>query len=133
MTDRNYEFLTGVPYVPTGNRQKDRQNMRLKQKLEEQILAACKTNQMAQAAFDMGYNQGLHRGTEFSLKDGYAAALLAMKDLGKFGKKRSNRLLKRIDWYVVNRLTTEQLIDEVFERVGVKIDFAEPFERVVDC
>lgn len=126
------DILPGAPLPYTPNRQQHRQNMRLKQKLEDKILAACKANPMTQAAYDMGYNQGLQRGCEFSLKDGYAAALLAMQDLGRYGKKRGRRLLKRIDWYVINRLTTEELVDEVLARIGVKIDFAEPFERVVE-
>lgn len=125
-------ILPGAPLPYTPNRQQHRHNMRLKQKLEEKILAACRANPMTKAAYDMGYNQGLQRGCEFSLKDGYAAALLAMKDLGRYGKKRGKRLLKKIDWYVINRLTTEELVDEVLARIGVKIDFAEPFERVVD-
>lgn len=126
-------ILPGAPIPYTGSRQRDRQNQRLKQKLEEKILAACRANPMTKAAYDMGYNQGLQRGCEFSLKDGYAAALLAMQDLGRYGRKRGKRLLKRIDWYVINRLTTEELVDEVLARIGVKIDFAEPFERVVDA
>lgn len=131
-TSTGFEILPGAPLPLTGVRQQDKHNLRIKEKMEAMILSACKTSPMTQAAYNMGYNQGMQRGAEFSLKDGYAAAILAMQDLGRYGKKRGNRLLKRIDWYVVNRLTTEELVDEVLARVGVKIDFEEPFERVVD-
>lgn len=126
------DILPGAPLIPTGNRQQDRKNRRYQEKLEEKILAACKANPMVQSAFDMGYNQGLSRGCEFSLKDAYAATLLAANEVYKFGKKRNNRLVKKADEIVVNRLTTEDLVDEVFRRFGIMIDFREPFDRVVE-
>ena len=130
--DLEVDILPGAPLPPSNNRQQDRKNQRLKQKLEEKILAACRSNPLTQSAYDMGYNQGLQRGCEFSLKDAYAASLLAANEVYRFGKKRNRRLLKAIDRIVINRMTTEDLIDEVFQRFGIRIDFSEPFERVVD-
>ena len=132
MTDSYDDILPGAPLVPTGNRQLDRKRARIKADMEDRIRKSFKVNHMAEAAYSMGYNEGLKRGTEFSLKDGYAAALLAMKEIGKYGSQRSRRLLKAIDEIVVNRLTTEELIDEVFERLGVRINFSDPFDRIME-
>ena len=126
------ESLPGVPLVPTGNRQMDRQNARLKQKMEDKIRSACKANAVTQSAYDMGYNEGLRRGLEFGMKDAYAAAILAAHDLERYDRKHNKRLLHRIDWYIINRLTTEELVEQALREAGVKVDFADPFERVVD-
>lgn len=131
--DRDPEILPGAPLPLTGYRQRDRENARKKGKMESSILSVCKKNPMAQAAFDMGYNQGLQKGCEFSLKDAYAASLLAANEVYRFGRKRNKRLLKKTDEIVVHRLTTEELIDEVFERFGIRIDFNAPFDRVEDA
>ncbi len=124
------DLLPGAPLPMTGIRQQDRKRQRLLQEMEKRILDHCKADYMAQAAYNMGYNQGLQRGNEFSLKDAYAAALLAMRELCRYGKKRGRRLLKKMDEIVINRLLTEDLIDQVFAEMGVRIDFAAPFDRV---
>lgn len=133
MSETRSSVLPGVPLPLSGNRQQDRQNQRLKQKLEEKILAACRSNPLTQSAYDMGWNLGLQRGLEFGMKDAYAAAILAMHDIAKYGRKRNKRLLRRIDWYIINRLTTEDLVEQALREAGVKIDFTDPFERVVDA
>ncbi len=124
------DILPGAPLAPTGNRQLDRKRRRALEEMETRILNACKADFLCQAAYNMGFNKGLQRGGEFSLKDAYAAALLAANEVYRFGKKRNGRLLKAMDTIVVNRLTTEDLIDEVLKRFGIKIDFADPFDRV---
>lgn len=124
------DLLPGAPLQMTGNRQYDRKRKRMLEEMETRIENACKADYLCQAAYNMGFNRGLQRGNEFALKDGYAAALLAASEVYRFGNKRNGRLLKAMDTIVVNRLTTEDLIDEVFRRFGIKIDFADPFDRV---
>ena len=130
MLDEYDDLLPGAPLPMTGNRQYDRKRKRMLEEMETRIENACKADYLCQAAYNMGFNRGLQRGNEFALKDGYAAALLAANEVYRFGKKRNGRLLKAMDAIVVNRLTTEELIDEVFRRFGIKIDFADPFDRV---
>ena len=124
------DLLPGAPLPMTGNRQYDRKRKRMLEEMETRIENACKADYLCQAAYNMGFNRGLQRGNEFALKDGYAAALLAASEVYRFGKKRNGRLLKAMDAIVVNRLTTEELIDEALQKAGVEINFAEPFERV---
>ena len=124
------DLLPGAPLPMTGNRQYDRKRKRMLEEMETRIENACKADYLCQAAYNMGFNRGLQRGNECALKDGYAAALLAANEVYRFGMKRNGRLLKAMDTIVVNRLTTEDLIDEVLRRFGIKIDFADPFDRV---
>ena len=113
-------------------RQQSRQEARQQAKLDAKVKAACKTNPMMQAAYTAGYNDGAQFAVRCTIKDCYAAALLAMRDLGGYGEKRGKRLLRKIDEIVVNRLTTEDLMDEALQKVGVRINFRDPFDRVED-
>lgn len=114
----------------TMTRQQARQQERLEKKLAEKVEAFRKTNPMAETTYQHGFNAGWEAAVKFVIKDCYAAAALAMHDISRFGTIRNRRLLKMMDYYVVNRLTTEELIDEALQKAGVEINFAEPFERV---
>lgn len=103
---------------------------RIQEELESKIRAACKTNPMTESAYNMGYNEGMQRGLRFMAKDCYCAALLAMRDIDKYGHKRGLRLLKVMDDIIVTRLTTEELIDKLLEEMRIDFDFDEPFDRV---
>lgn len=116
----------------TMTRQQARQQERAEQKIREKVEAFRAVNPMAETTYQQGFKAGWDAATRFVIKDCYAAAALAMHDIGRFGTKRNRRLLKKIDDYVVNRLTTEDLIDEALQNAGVEINFAEPFERVGD-
>lgn len=111
-------------------RQMSRKEARQQAKLDAKIAAAMKTNPIVQAAYNKGWNEGSQHGVRFTIKDCYAAALLAMNRLGNYGHNGGMKLMSMMDEIVVNRLTTEELIDEVFRRFGIKIDFADPFDRV---
>ena len=116
--------------MTTMTRQQSRQEARQQAKLDAKIKAACKTNPMMQAAYTAGYNEGSQFAVRCTIKDCYAAALLAIRKLEGYGEKRGKRFLREIDDIVVNRLTTEDLMDEALASVGVRINFREPFDRV---
>lgn len=116
----------------TMTRQQARQQERAEQKIKEKVAAFRAVNPMAETTFQQGFKEGWDAATRFVIKDCYAAAALAMHDIMRFGTKRNLRLLKKIDYYVVNRLTTEELINDALQKAGVEINFAEPFERVGD-
>lgn len=82
---------------------------------------------MADDVWRQGYNAGLRAGSEFVIKDCYAAAVLALHDLEGYGTKRNTRFLQVMDGYIVNSLSTEEIIDEALQRAGVSINFREPF------
>ena len=117
----------------TMTRQQMRQQERMEKKIAEKVAAFRATNPMAETTYKQGFSAGWEAAVKFVIKDCYAAAALAMHDLSKYGTVRNRRLLKRMDYYVVNRLTTEEIIDEALQKAGVEINFAEPFERVQEA
>lgn len=82
--------------------------------------------------YDEGYHNGFNEASSPVMRTCYAAALLAVIDLYGFGHKRCKDVLSRMDYHVVNTLASQEAIQEVFDRVGVKIVFYDPFERVQD-
>lgn len=103
---------------------------RIQEELEAKIRAACKTSPMTESAYNMGYNEGMQRGIRFSMKDCYCAALLAMRDISRYGHKRGLRLLKVMDNIILTRLTTEELIDKLMDEMGIVFEFDDPFDRI---
>lgn len=124
------EIKPGAPLPLTGNRQQDRRMKRIQEDLEAKIRAACKTSPMTESAYQMGYNEGMQRGLRFMAKDCYCAALLAMRDISRYGHKRGLRLLKVMDNIIITRLTTEELIDKLLDEMGIVFDFDDPFDRI---
>lgn len=81
---------------------------------------------------DKAYNRGVNDGIDFAMRLCYAAALLGANDAFGFGHKRGNALLHAMDYHVVYSLTSDEAIDEVFRRMGLKINFKEPLDRIVE-
>ena len=59
-----------------------------------------------------------------------AAVLLAAQEVYGFGHKRAWRLLKRADEIICTTLDSEEIIREVWERMGLEINFREGVERI---
>ena len=68
----------------------------------------------------------IHKCLSFLL----AAVLLAAQEVYGFGHKRAWRLLKRVDEIVCTALDSEEVIREVWERMGLEINFREGVERI---
>ena len=60
----------------------------------------------------------------------FAAVLLAAQEVYGFGHKRAWRLLKRVDEIVCTALSSEEVIREVWERMGLEINFREGIDRI---
>lgn len=108
-------------------RQQKRAQERAEAKLLKRGAALRAKNPLADDVWRQGYNAGLQAGSEFAVKDCFAAAVLALHDLEGYGTKRNTRFLRAMDAYIVNRLSTEEIIDEALQRAGVSINFREPF------
>lgn len=67
--------------------------------------------------------EGYTAGVEATMGICYAAACLALNDLHGFGHKRCKEFLEAMDYHVVYTLTTFEAMDEVFKRMGLKINF----------
>lgn len=77
-----------------------------------------------------GYEQGFKEASPGVIKTIYAAIALAAKEELKFGIKRTKKLLEAIDNHVCDTLTSAEIIEEVWEKIGLKLDFDDPMDLV---
>lgn len=71
-----------------------------------------------------------NQAVEYCFHSIYAAVLLAAQEVYGFGHKRAWRLLKRVDEIICTVLDSEEIIREVWERMGLEINFREGVERI---
>ena len=71
-----------------------------------------------------------NQAVEYCFHSIYAAVLLAAQEVYGFGHKRAWRLLKRADEIICTTLDSEEVIREVWERMGLEINFREGVERI---
>ena len=81
-------------------------------------------------AIKENYYRGVDAGKAQAVKTCYAAMCLAARDTYKFGKKRVLRLLHAMDKHVCETMASDEAIDQVFERLGIRITFSAPFENI---
>ena len=74
--------------------------------------------------------QARNQAVEYTFRCIYAAVLLAAHDEYGFGRTRAWRLLKRVSEIVCTALDSEEVIQEVWERMGLEINFREGVERI---
>ena len=82
--------------------------------------------------FEQQWQAGYQTGAEALLKTAYAAVCLALNDIHGFGSKRCKAVLQSMDKHILYTLTDVEAIDEVWERMGLKLVFTDPFDRVQD-
>lgn len=96
---------------------------------DERINAMCKngiTPKDVDNAYEMGRKEAIHQASEYIMKDCYAAFMLAAQEQFGFGSKRCLRLLRAADFHVINSLSSDEQIQEVFDRLGFMISFNDP-------
>lgn len=71
-----------------------------------------------------------NQAVEYCFHSIYAAVLLAAQEVYGFGHKRAWRLLKRADEIICTVLDSEEIIQEVWERMGLEINFREGIDRI---
>lgn len=80
--------------------------------------------------YHTGFDKGFREGGEYTLKTVYAAVCLALASEFKFGRDRAMRVLQATDKIVCESISAPETIDEVFDRLKLRIAFKEPFDRV---
>lgn len=82
--------------------------------------------------FHDGFRQGHHIACERMLEACYAAFALALRreQCTHFGPKRVIRMLRAVDEIILNTLDSEEVINAVFDELGVKLTFNSPFDRI---
>lgn len=80
--------------------------------------------------YDDGFMAGYKLAGEDTIKACYAALCLALHEIHGFGEKRCYRVLCAADNALCYRLTGDELIQDVFNKIGLRINFNDPFERI---
>lgn len=111
------------------NRQQRRKQEREQQALLRKGEAFRKASPMAEEVHRQGYEEGWKAACNFCMRICYAASTLALHDLEGYGTKRNTRFLRKMDGYVTNTLTSDEVIEEAFAKGGVAINFKAPFEE----
>lgn len=75
--------------------------------------------------YDIGYKAGFENATGPVIKTCYAAICLALHELHGFGMKRCRDVLNLVDQKILYSLTSAEAIEEVWEKIGLQIDFGE--------
>ncbi len=85
-------------------------------------------------SYEEGFHMGYQRGLEYAVKTCYAGFALAMNDILHFGQTRVMRVLRCADKKIVYALSSEEAIDEVYEKLKFRLDFNAPMmdERIVE-
>lgn len=113
----------------TITRQQRRKLEREQQALLRKGNAFRKTNPMAEEVHRQGYEEGWKVACDFCMRICYAAATLALHDLEGYSTKRNTRFLRKMDRYVTDTLTSDEIIEDAFAKAGVAINFKAPFEE----
>lgn len=114
-------------------RQAEREQRAEKQRQAAAILATRDLEErkrlLAKAMAD-SEKEARNQAVEYCFHSIYAAVLLAAQEVYGFGHKRAWRLLKRADEIICTALDSEEVIREVWERMGLEINFREGVERI---
>lgn len=114
-------------------RQAEREKKAEKQRQAAAILATRDLEErkrlLAKAMAD-SEKEARNQAVEYCFHSIYAAVLLAAQEVYGFGHKRAWRLLKRADEIICTVLDSEEIIREVWERMGLEINFREGIDRI---
>jgi len=80
--------------------------------------------------FNLGYKKGFNAAGQPIVKACFAAICLSLNELYGFGTKRCCDVLSRVDQHLLTTLSSEEAIAEVWDRIGLKLEFSEAFDRI---
>lgn len=75
--------------------------------------------------YNKGYEAGFAVASGPVIKTCYAAVCLALDELHGFGMKRCKDVLNLVDEKILFSLTSMETIEEVWQKIGLQIDFNE--------
>lgn len=103
------------------NRQERRQLKR------EGLAFTPKQEAVINAAIQQNYELGIQKGRGQAIKMCFAGVCLALHDVCGFGGTRVKRVLQQMEHHILETLSSEEAMDKVFEEIGLRISFSNPF------
>lgn len=78
------------------------------------------------------YKEGFRDGSSAAYKMAYAAVCLILHRLYGFGQERCHKVLVELEREMSpgGQLTISGAIDQVFDEMGLHLNFEEPFDRI---
>lgn len=92
----------------------------------DQKVAALLKNGITPKDLDKAFEDGRQAGIEGTYKICFAAVCLALSDLHGFGGKRCQRVLEKMQRYIIDSLTSAEAVADVYKRMGLTLDFGDP-------
>lgn len=100
---------------------------------KEQLFRNGITIEDLEKEYKSGFQDGFSKASPFTVKTCYAAAALALHELHGFGRERVRKVLERMDNHVVDTLVSEEILDEVWQKIGLRMDFNDPLDPIKDA
>ena len=99
----------------------------------EKLMAAIAKNGLTVEDLKKCKAEGYQLGVESAVMQCYAAFCLALNEQFGFGRDRVLRALKAADDKVIFAVDSAEMIEEVFDRFGIRMDFRDGMERVQEA
>lgn len=80
--------------------------------------------------YNRGHKDGFREATQPTIMTCFAAVCLALEEGHGFKAKRCADVLNATYGHMMETLTSKEAIDEVYKRMGLELDFKEPFDPV---
>jgi len=80
--------------------------------------------------YSTAIDKGFKAGEEATFKTVYAAMTLALHELYGFGRERCWKVLVNADNKIIEYLTDHEIIEDVWKKLRLRINFREPFDRI---
>ena len=100
------------------------------QEIQKRLIQNGITEKDLRDNYDKGWSDGFSKAAEPVIQACYAAICLALNDVLGYGQKRCARILNAADQHLTYSLTSKEAIEEVYDRMKLRIDFHETFDRV---
>lgn len=99
----------------------------------EQRKQALYKNGITKEHLDKEYAAGYKTGEIQAVQAAYAALMLAANEEFGFGASRVLKLIKATDQKLLGAVDSAELIEEVYKRFGITLDFDSPISRVQEA
>lgn len=93
---------------------------------KDQLMSRLTKNGITLEELKANFDLGQKAGIEATYKICFAAICLALNDLHGFGAVRCQRILERMQRYIIDSLSTAEAVEEVYERLRLTLDFGDP-------
>ena len=80
--------------------------------------------------YDKGWSAGVKESGKLAYRSIYGALLIVLHDEFGFEKQRLYKLLSQTDQRILESLNHVELVDEAWEKTGLRLNFEAPFDRI---